>query len=68
MVAIYSGVTKTENKLEISRFFHAIHNGHHVSRTYDPYRFQSLSDDERLYARKAACTRDNEAWVTMLGK
>lgn len=54
MVAIYSGVTKTENKFEISRFFHAIHNGHHVSRTCMTRIVSSLS------LMTNVCTRERQ--------
>lgn len=40
---IYSGVTKTENKLGISRFFRTIHNRYRVSSVYNPYTVSILS-------------------------
>lgn len=62
MTAIYSGVTKTENKLGISRFFRAIHNRYRVSSVYDPYTVSILhlfpSDGASVCTRERQRTRE----------
>jgi len=57
MTAIYSGVTKTENKLGISRFFRAIHNRYRVSSVYDTYTVPILSLSPQW---ASVCTRKRQ--------